>query len=257
MPDSIEISRYADELLDTSNTPDYPNAINGLQLESRGDIRGLAAAVDFSTRAIEGAIANEANLLLVHHGMFWGGLEPLVGPTYARLDRLVSNGVGVYSSHLPLDRHSVFGNNVLLARELGLDPTEPFASHDGVSIGFAGISDVQTGTLFGLASDFARREGGIARASRMSPDRRTKSWAVCTGAGASAETLSEARKRDIDTLIVGEGAHWTAVAAEEYDIALIYAGHYATETLGVRALAKHLGETFSLPWTFVSAPTGL
>jgi putative NIF3 family GTP cyclohydrolase 1 type 2 len=97
----------------------------------------------------------------------------------------------------------------------------------------------------------------MARLSHVTSARRTKTWGICSGAGASADTLSEAIAEGIDTIIVGEGPHWTAVSAEEHGIAIIYAGHYATETLGVRALAKHLGEKFGLPWTFVSAPTGL
>ena len=93
--------------------------------------------------------------------------------------------------------------------------------------------------------------------SKLTPDAITKSWAMCTGAGASAETLEEAVAGGVDTLIVGEGPHWTAVEADEIGIAIIYAGHYATETLGVRALAKHLAERFSLDWVPIHAPTGL
>ena len=88
-------------------------------------------------------------------------------------------------------------------------------------------------------------------------DRRTRRWALCTGAGASAETLREAEELGIDTLIVGEGPHWSAVHAEEHELAIIYAGHYATETLGVRALAKEVAAKFQISQTFVSAPTGL
>jgi putative NIF3 family GTP cyclohydrolase 1 type 2 len=80
---------------------------------------------------------------------------------------------------------------------------------------------------------------------------------MCTGAGASSETLAEARESGVDTLIVGEGPHWTAVAAEDYDICVIYAGHYATETLGVQAIAAKVGEAFHVPWSFIHLPTGL
>jgi dinuclear metal center YbgI/SA1388 family protein len=252
-----EIARYSDSLLDTANTPDYPNAVNGLQLQNGGTVRGIAAAVDFSMRAIEGAIAENADLLIVHHGMFWGGLNSLVGPAYARLRLLIDHDVAVYSSHLPLDRHATLGNNVLLAKALELDATRPFARHADISIGVAGTCDIKTELLVQRADEFARKEGGAARASHIENGRQTKKWAICTGAGASAETLAEAVADGIDTLIVGEGPHWTAVSAEEYGIAIIYAGHYATETLGVRALASHLAERFALPWTFISAPTGL
>src|SRR6476660_194104 len=100
-----EIAEYLDTFLSSGSTPDYPTALNGLQLENHSDIRGIAAAVDFSTRAIDGAITHHANLLVVHHGMFWGGVAAISGPVYRRLEKLFENDIGVYSSHLPLDRH--------------------------------------------------------------------------------------------------------------------------------------------------------
>lgn len=253
---AADLASYADELLQTASTPDYPNAINGIQLENRSPLRGIAAAVDFSTRAIRGALENGANLLIVHHGMFWGGLGPLNGPTYRMLRLLIENDIAVYSSHLPLDRHPTLGNNTLLAAELGLVPTGLFARFQDISIGVSGESDLETASLTTRARDFAKRYGDI-RTSAISPGRRTRKWGICTGAGASAETLMEASSTGVDTLIVGEGPHWTAVHAEEHELAIIYAGHYATETLGVRALAEHLATKYKLPWGFIDAPTGL
>ena len=255
MTTSEDLGTYTDELLQTGSTPDYPNAVNGLQLESRSPIRAIAAAVDFSTRAISGAIENGANFLVVHHGMFWSGLGPLTGPSYRTLKMLMENDIAVYSSHLPLDRHPTLGNNALLAAELGLTPTGLFARFQDISLGTSGESDIETVSLIARARDFARNYGEI-RTSLIPAGRRTKRWGICTGAGASTEALSEASAAQIDTLIVGEGPHWTAVHAEEHDLAIIYAGHYATETLGVRALAQHLGEKYKLPWSFISAPTG-
>src|SRR5688500_2931782 len=103
MPTSVEVATYTDELLQTANTPDYPNAVNGLQLENQSQVRGIAAAVDFSTRAIRGAAENGANFLIVHHGMFWGGVTPFTGPAYRTIRTLVEHDIAVYSSHLPLD----------------------------------------------------------------------------------------------------------------------------------------------------------
>jgi dinuclear metal center YbgI/SA1388 family protein len=253
---STDLAAYADELLGSTNTPDYPNAVNGLQLENRSTIHGIAAAVDFSTRAVQGAIESRANFLIVHHGMFWGGLAPIGGPTYRILQLLIENDIAVYSSHLPLDRHPTLGNNVLLAEQLGLTPNGLFGRFENIFIGVSGDSDIDTASLIESARVFANGHGEI-RTSRILPGRQTKRWGICTGAGASAETLNEASTAGIDTLIVGEGPHWTAIHAEEHDLAIIYAGHYATETIGVRALARHLAEKHKLPWTFVSAPTGL
>ena len=252
-----ELTSYIDDLLQTEQVRDYPAAMNGLQLENSSDIRGIAAAVDFSTRAIEGAIRAKSNLLVVHHGMFWNGFEAVKGATYRRLRLLIENDIAVYSSHLPLDRHPTLGNNILLAKELALNATGAFANYDGIFIGLSGISDVETAELVERAENFAKEHGGGVRSTRLARKQRTKRWAMCTGAGASSNTLKEAMQMNVDTLIVGEGPHHTAVQAEEIDIAIIYAGHYATETLGVRALAKHVGEKYDIPTTFVNAPTGL
>jgi dinuclear metal center YbgI/SA1388 family protein len=257
MTTARELARYTDDLLETEATPDYSGALNGLQLENQSDIRAIAAAVDFSTRAIKGAIANNANLLLVHHGMFWGGTTPFSGASYGRLRLLIENDIAVYSSHLPLDRHPTLGNNALLAKELGLKPGGEFAAYEGVFIGVSGEADVETAVLADRARSFAKNYGGQIRTTEISRHRRTKRWALCTGAGASAETLKETEEKNIDTLIVGEGPHWTAIYAEENALAIIYAGHYATETLGVRALADHLGKKYGVPSSFIDAPTGL
>jgi dinuclear metal center YbgI/SA1388 family protein len=252
-----EIADYADKLLETGATPDYPDALNGLQLENRSEIRGITAAVDFSTRAIHAAIGATANLLIVHHGMFWAGPSRLAGPSYRRLRLLIENDIAVYSSHLPLDRHSTLGNNVLLAKQLGLGPSAPFAEFKGIFVGVSGESNIATAELTERAQEFARNHGTEVRTTTIGPNRRTRRWAICTGAGASAETLEEARAMKLDTLIVGEGPHWTAVHAEENELVIIYAGHYATETLGVRALADHLGKKYGVPSSFVDASTGL
>ncbi len=252
-----ELADYTDSLLESRIIPDYPNAVNGVQLHNESPIRKIAAAVDFSTRAIHGAIASRANLLIVHHGMFWDGLQPITGSHYRRIRILIDAGIAVYASHLPLDRHPTLGNNALLAKELGLKPSAPFARFDDTFIGVSGESDLETAAIITSARKFTQTHGGELRTSLVQAGRQTRKWAICTGAGASSDTLREVSTMGIDTLIVGEGPHWTAVHAEEHDLAILYAGHYATETLGVCALAQHLSEKYDLPWSFVSAPTGL
>ena len=250
------VVQYIDDLLSTSSVPDYANALNGLQLENSGTVRRIAAAVDFSLRTVTAAAALEADFLLVHHGMFWSGLQQIRGTSYERLRTLIANDIAVYASHLPLDRHALYGNNALLATELGLEPSAEFARFKTISIGVAGDADIETADLAARTSHFAERFGGVARTTAIQPGRRTRRWAICTGAGATTETLAEASERGIDTLIVGEGPHHSAVAADEIGITVIYAGHYATETLGVRALAAHASDRFGIPWTFIDAPTG-
>ena len=257
MPTAAHIADYLDALLQTRDTPDYGGALNGLQLAGEGEVRAVAAAVDFSRRAVEGAVERGANLLLVHHGMFWAGAQPIRGPAYERLKLLITHGIAVYASHLPLDRHPELGNNALLARALGLSPSGEFARYKTIAVGVRGEADVPTGELVARAAAFAAERGGAALATPFADGRLTHRWAVCTGAGASSETLLEAEELGIDTLIVGEGPHHTAVAAQEAGIVVVYAGHYATETLGVSALAAHVATRFDIPWSFVAAPTGL
>jgi putative NIF3 family GTP cyclohydrolase 1 type 2 len=188
--------------------------------------------------------------------MFWDAPRPLAGAAYRRLRLLLSHDIAVYASHLPLDAHLSMGNAVLLARELGLVPSLPFAHFQGVPIGTAGESDLGTTELLERADRFAKSSGGAARATPSFPGRRSRRWAICTGSGASTDTLREAAQLRIDTLIVGEGPHHTVVDATDEDLVVIYAGHYATETLGVQAVAAHVSERFGVPWDFIFAPTG-
>lgn len=252
-----EVVEYLDGLLQTNAVPDFPNAINGLQLANSGNVSKVAACVDFSSRAVTRAIEERADLLIIHHGMFWNGVKPITAAAYTRMRLLIEHDVAVYSSHIPLDRHPEFGNNVLLSRELGLEPSGEFAMFKGTAIGVSGEANISTEELHRRARSFARKHGGDAIATELAPDRMTRKWAMCTGAGASSETLQEASSMGVDTLIVGEGPHHTAVEAAERGIVVIYAGHYATETPGVEALARHLAEKFDIGWTMIHAPTGL
>jgi dinuclear metal center YbgI/SA1388 family protein len=257
MTDLATIAEHLDGLLGTDALPDYPGALNGVQLENRSPISGIAAAVDVSRRIIEAVIRSRANLLLVHHGIFWEGVQPITGVVYDRLRLLIAHDVALYSTHLPLDAHPTFGNNVLLARALDLEPSGGFARYKTIEIGVRGECDRPTGEILSRVEEFARANGGNVRSTGFPTGRRTRRWGICSGAGASSETLREARDLDLDTLIVGEGPHHTAVAAEDMGIVVMYAGHYATETLGVRALAEHLTTVFGIPSVFVAAPTGL
>lgn len=258
MTTTSEVAEYLNQLLSVTSIPDYPNALNGLQLENNGQVTRVAAAVDYSLETVKRAAESHSNFLILHHGMFWAGLRPLTGALQQKLKLLLDNDIAVYSSHIPLDYHQTFGNNVLLCHELELIPSGVFAQFKGISIGLSGESDLPTAEILGRAKAFATKHGGDALAAgRPIKGAMTRKWAMCTGAGASSETISEAKAAGVDTLIVGEGPHHTAVEASDFGMSVIYAGHYATETLGVRALAKHLSERFGLQCTMIDAPTGL
>jgi len=251
-----ELAHRLDRLLGVDGHPEYSAALNGLQFDHRGPVRAIAAAVDASQRVIQGARDAGANFLIVHHGLFWAGAQPVVGALYQRFRLLFEYDIAVYSAHLPLDSHPEFGNNVLLAKALKLVPSRPFASYQGTPIGVAGEADMPTDALVAMADRFAREHGGHARSTLLTAGSRTRRWAICTGAGASSDTLREAEAANIDTLITGEGPHHTSVEAPERGLAIIYAGHYATETLGVAAVAERIASEVNLPWSFIPAPTG-
>jgi dinuclear metal center YbgI/SA1388 family protein len=246
-----------DTELRTREIADYGGAHNGLQVASRRGVSRVATAVDASRETIQAAAEMGADLLIVHHGLFWGGVQAIRGVTYDRLRLLFDHDIALYSTHLPLDAHPTLGNNAQLARALHLEPDGPFAEHKGVAIGVRGTSDVDTADLVQRAREYAAVYGGTVRTSLAPAGRRTRRWALCTGGGANSDTLREAYALGVDTLITGEGPHHTAVDAIEHDLCIIYAGHYATETLGVQALGAWLGERFALPSTFILRPTGL
>ena len=252
-----DVAAHLDDLLRVADTPDFPPSLNGVQVAHRGPITKVAAAVDCSVATIRATAAVGANLLLVHHGLFWGGLQPLTGSHLDRVRLLLDHDIALYSSHLPLDAHETFGNSRLLAAELGLDASAGFARYESIDCGVSGYADLATTDVIERSRVFAREHGGDVIASSAEPGRRTRHWAICSGAGAGVETIAEAVRRGVDTLIVGEGPHWSAVDAPEKGLVIVYAGHYATETVGVRALAEYVSQQFDLPWNWVSSPTGL
>ncbi len=251
------IVEFLDRELRTREVPDYQGALNGLQAQNNGTVTHVAAAVDCSAVAVRAAADRGADLLLVHHGMFWGGATPLVGAAYDRARLVVERNIAIYSSHIPLDLHPAWGNNVLLARELRLEPSDGFAMMRGVAVGVRGVADIPTKELRDRARAFSARFGTTLVCTPFDDTQRTRCWAMCSGAGASPETLREAIDLGVDTLIVGEGPHHTAVQATDSGLTVMYLGHYATETLGVRALANELATRFAIRSSFIEAPTGL
>ena len=248
---------WLDELLQTDATPDYGDALNGLQLSHTGPVSRVAAAVDVSLRSVEQAVQIGANLLIVHHGMFWAGAQPIRATAHRKLKLLFDHDIAVYSSHLPLDRHPVLGNNVLLARTLHLTPTSTWLPYKQVPIGVVAESDLHTHDLATRVRAFSAMHDHHAVITAHDGNRLSRKVALCSGGGASSESIREAIAIGADTLIVGEGPHHTAIDAEEANIVVMYAGHYATETLGVKALASAIAERWGVPWAFLPAPTGL
>jgi dinuclear metal center YbgI/SA1388 family protein len=255
-PQAAEIAAWLDAELHVATTPDYSGAHNGLQVDRRPPVACIAAAVDASRRTIAAAIDAGAHLLIVHHGLFWGGAQPLRGVVFEKYAAMLESGLAVYSAHLPLDRHPVHGNNALLAQALGLSPGGEWLEYKGTMIGVTAHAEVTTATLTERARTFAASHGHALVATPFARDRISRHIAICSGGGASSESLRAAVAIGADTLIVGEGPHHTAVDAEELGLVVLYAGHYATETLGVQSIAAAVSARWQVPWSFIPAPTG-
>lgn len=246
-----DVVRYIDDYLRVREVADDRNALNGLQVENAGEVHHIAAAVDACHATIAATAERGADLLLVHHGLFWSGFEPLTGRTYRRVSALLRDGVALYAAHLPLDRHPDVGNNALLARKLGMEVRGWFGDHLGAPLGAWGELDIGRDELR------ERIEDALGASATMIPGGPARCQRVGIVTGAAGGFVRQARDAGLDTFITGEGHHWTYIDAEEYGVNVVLAGHYATETLGVQALAAHLSERFHLPWSFLDHPTGL
>jgi dinuclear metal center YbgI/SA1388 family protein len=251
VPAKLEsIVQYLDALLQVRAHPDYPVALNGLQVEGPDEVDVVCAAVDASEAALGAAVAHGAQLLLVHHGLFWEGLRPLVGRRRRKVEILLRGNLALYSAHLPLDAHPDVGNCALLLRALGVAPAGRFARYQGAEIGWWGETDEPRDRLIGRAEQAL---SGPVRLHGAGPER-VRRVGVVTGAGASF--LEEAHRLGLDTLLTGEGAHHSAIDAAELGMNLLYGGHYATETFGVRALADQVAGHFRIRSAFLDLPTG-
>ena len=263
-----ELVRYLDEYLKVREVPDEPNAVNGLQVENGSGKAGrIVAAVDATLESIlaagpgggggeeeRGGVHHSAGtLLLVHHGLFWDGNLPVTGRRYRRVRALLDRDIALYSAHIPLDVHPDVGNNALLARGLGLVEPVPFDVYRGISIGVQGRLEPP------LAREalVARAEQLLSSPARLIPGGPALARRIGIITGGAGGRIGAAREAGLDTYLTGEGAHHTYFDAMEFGVNVIYAGHYATETLGVKAMAAHLAERFGIPWEFHDHPTGM
>jgi dinuclear metal center YbgI/SA1388 family protein len=245
------IVQYCDRLLRTRETGDYDGAANGLQVENSGSVTRIAATVDASLATVKLAVAAKADLLIVHHGLFWTPRQPWTGKNYELLRLLVENNLAVYSSHLPLDVHPKLGNNAQLCAALGLENLKPFFESHGQKIGFLAQKKI---TRAELAEKLERAIGVKPMIIPGGKEICERIGVVTGGAGADVQ---QAAAEGADTFITGEGPHWTYALAEELGLNVFYGGHYATETFGVKALAVDLARKFGVPWKFLDHPTGL
>jgi dinuclear metal center YbgI/SA1388 family protein len=225
---------------------------NGLQVQGADRIARVAYAVDASVFAIRRALRARANFLVVHHGLWWGRHEQIVGNMHRRISALITGDLSLYAAHLPLDCHPVVGNNVELARLLSLRVETSFGDYRGTRIGVVAAAP-RALRRTALATAMARKLGARPDVLAFGPAT-VRRVAIVSGSGAML--AEEAARAGCDTLLTGESSHAAVHAAREAGVNLIFGGHYATETVGLKALDRHVRRRFGVPGVFVSAPTG-
>jgi dinuclear metal center YbgI/SA1388 family protein len=243
---------YLDDYLRVEEIEDESQ--NGLQVEGPSEITKVAFAVDACLASFQRAVAEEAQLLVVHHGLFWSEPNRLVGPHFRRVKTLIEGRCGLYAVHLPLDVHPQVGNNAEMARLLELADTRPFGTYHGMDIGVAGVLDrpIDTPTLIGR---LAEALGTLPiRVLDHGPDLIESVGCVSGGA---ASMMDQAAEAGLSAYITGETSHAFFHQVAERGLNVLFAGHYATETLGVKALARHLENQFALDTVFLHIPTGM
>ena len=251
MANLLKIVDFLEGELRTTEIPDYPGAHNGLQFENGGEVKKVLCAVDASLAAIREAVKREGDLLLVHHGLFWQGVRPIKGAIYEKYKLAMDAGLAIYSSHIPLDIHPEYGNNVQLLRALGLGDGEEFFDWKGIKLGRKVFFE---GSLGELKKRLSSVLGSVVTMRGGEEEQVGELGVITGGAGSEVEAMAA---EGLETFISGEGPHWSFPLAEELDLKVLYAGHYATETFGVRALAKKLAARFLLEEEFIDLPSGL
>lgn len=247
--DRDELVAHLDELLDSPRQADF--GPNGLQVEGRREVRKVVTAVSACREVFEHAAAAGADLVLVHHGIFWKGMPyRLTGVQYGRVAALIENGLSLVAYHLPLDRHAELGNNALAARAFGLSDIAPFCPYEGEPIGFRGRFP-QPIAAAELASRCERVFGQAPLAFLDGPERVTTLGIVSGGA---QKELWTAIDDDLDAYLTGEASEWVMNVAREAGVHYLAAGHYATEVLGIRALGEHVAERFGVEIEFADVP---
>lgn len=233
--------------------PDYPGALNGLQLQNEsGTARRIVAAVDACLPVVRAAAEMPGPvLLLVHHGMFWSGAQCITGNVFEKFRTALQADMAIYSAHLPLDVHPRLGNNAVLAKAIGITKTTPFFDWKGLKIGLRAKVNL---TRSALVKRLTAAVGGPVHFCPGGPEKVRDVGIITGGAGSEIAAIAAT---GVDTFITGEGPHWSYTAAEELGVNLLYGGHYATETFGVKAAAAWLAAKHKLPWELIDHPTGL
>jgi dinuclear metal center YbgI/SA1388 family protein len=240
----LEIGRYADM------------AVNGLQVESpHQTVRKVGFAVDAGYSVIEAAANAHCDLLIVHHGVLWGGCSPIIGPLARKLQLCMSRGISLYAAHLPLDGHLEYGNAAQIAHILGITEATPAFAYKGATIGVKGTLATPL-TPHEIASQVSKSEGALQPPLTLAfGPSLVNTIGIATGAATSV--IPECAEMGIDLLLTGESKQEAYHSAKEYQVNVICMGHYASETFGVRALERVLQRDYRVETCWISEPTGI
>jgi dinuclear metal center YbgI/SA1388 family protein len=237
-------------LLEPERFKDY--CPNGLQVPGRPEVAKVVTGVSASAELFERAAAEQADLLIIHHGLFWSSTPSAIDARMKRRLKLLFDAeMSLAAYHLPLDAHPEMGNNAQIARALGADTLEPFALHEGEPIGFIALlpgEGIPASALFARVAELTERTPLVFDAG---PER-VRSVAIVSGGG--NDYLMDAVAAGADAFLTGEPAERVMTEAQESAIHYIAAGHYATETFGVKRLGEHLGKRFGVEHVFIDVP---
>lgn len=249
----LEITKFLDQALALSAYEDASQ--NGLQIEGRDEVKVVAVAVDAGERVADQAIALGADLLFVHHGIFWGKPFLLCGPDKRKIEKFFKASLGLYAAHLPLDGDPVFGNNFLLSNFLGLSNPERAVWYGSALIGCKASNDgkLSLETIVERLTQLPRGDDKVLNLN-FGPTTPEK-IAIVSGGG--ADFVRGYQELGIDTYITGEPKQFLYHFAAEHKLNVICAGHYATETVGVRAVGEELSRRFGVTAKFIDDPTGI
>lgn len=247
-----ELVAYLNKYLHLDIIADY--GPQGLQVEADNEVvKRIALAVDTSPATIQAAAGWQADMLLVHHGIFWGGAERIAGPFGRRVKLLIQNDIHLFAAHLALDAHPEVGNNAVLAQMFDVTVESWWSEAKGTPIGVFGslAEPMSVGAWETAVND---RLSTTCQLLAHGPEQVQK-VAIISGFGAGS--IAEAKALGADLFLTGETSHSHYWAASDYSINVVYAGHYATETVGVQALGRHLTEKFGLETQFFDFPTAM
>jgi len=244
---------HCNTLLDHAHCDDWSSAYNGLQIENNGTVSRVALAVDCHIRTIQKSIDMGADLLVVHHGLFWQDQKPLTGIHYQKIKACMTNNLAIYSSHLPLDKHPLVGNNIGLLRAIGLDhlPRTPCGMEKGQFVGFKLKLNQPRDYLL------EQLQNHVSLRTQLIPAGPANIGTLGVVSGGAGQALAQLKAEGCDTFITGEGPHWTYGLAYELAMNVFYAGHYDTEVFGVKALGQWIKEQFLVDTFFIDDPSFL